>query len=149
MTLKSRIQQDITEHMKAGRTFERDTLRLVLGEIQTAEKAEKTPKNFSDVQVEAFLTKQVKTRRETAAVYEKAGEQARAEKENKEADLIASYIPQPLSRAEVEVIVNTAFTLFENPTQKQMGEIMKAVGAVVKGRYSGKEISDMVKARLS
>lgn len=148
MTLKSRIQNDITGHMKAGNKFERDTLRLVLGEIQSAEKSGKTPKDFSDLETEAFLGKQVKTRRESARIYAKAGEFERTARETAEADLIATYLPKELDEVVVQAIINAAFAKFESPNLKQMGQIMQLVNAEVKGRFDGKTISQMVRARL-
>lgn len=148
MTLKSQIQNDITAHMKAGRTFERDTLRLVLGAIQSAEKSGKTPKDFTDTEVEAFLSKQIKTRRDSATIYAEAGATERATKENAEAELLASYLPEPLTETEVQVIVAKVMQSFENPTRKDMNSIMKAVNAEVKGRFDGKAISQMVGSKL-
>lgn len=147
-TLKARIQQDITTHMKSGDTEKRDTLRLVLGEIQSAEKSGKTPKEFSDTELEAFLGKQVKTRRESANIYTEAGEPERATKETTEADLIAEYLPEPLDENAVIAIVERVVATFENPTRKEMGKIMKAVNAEVQGRFDGKAISQMVNSRL-
>lgn len=149
MTLKETIQSDITKHMKSGATFERDTLRLVLGAIQSEEKAGKAPVEFSDLQTEAFLNKQVKTRRETAGIYTEAGEPERAAKENREADLLASYLPEPMTETDVKAIVEKVMAEYEAPTRKDMGKIMKAVNAEVKGRFDGKAISGMVASRLS
>lgn len=149
MTLKSRIQNDMISHMKAGNTFERDVLRFVLGAIQSAEKGGKTPVEFNDAKVEALLNKEVKTRVAVAQTYENAGETARAEKELAEAKVILNYLPQQLSQAEVEVIINTAFAAFENPTKADKNSIMKAVTGVIKGRFDGKQINSMVEARLS
>lgn len=149
MSLKTRIQSDIIENMKAHRTFETQTLRLVMGDIQTAEKSGKTPKEFSDLETEAFLGKQVKTRRDTAGIYAAAGETARAEKETAEADLIATYLPKALEEADVVAIVERVVAGFDNPTRKEMGQIMKEINAEVKGRFDGKEISQMVVAKLS
>jgi uncharacterized protein YqeY len=149
MTLKSQIQTDITNYMKAKAPFERDTLRLVLGEIQSAEKSGKTPKDFSDLETEAFLAKQVKTRRESARIYTEAGEADRATKETAEADLIATYLPEALDEAAVQAIVASAVASFDNPTRKEMGQIMKLVNAEVKGRFDGKAISQMVVTSLS
>lgn len=148
MSLKEKIQSDIIAHMKAHNTFERDTLRLVLGDIQSAEKSGKTPEDFNDVKVEAFLGKAVKTRRDSATIYSEAGETERATRENAEADLIATYLPTPLAEADVRAIVDAVMAGFENPTRKDMGSIMKAVNAEVKGRFDGKAISQMVASHL-
>jgi uncharacterized protein YqeY len=149
MTLKVQIQNDITKYMKEKNTFARDTLRLVLGEIQSAEKSGKTPKDFSDLETEAFLAKQVKTRRESARIYAEAGEVNRAQKETAEANLIATYLPKQLDEVVVQAIVNAAFAKFESPTLKQMGQIMALVNAEVKGRFDGKTISQMVRSKLA
>lgn len=149
MTLKSRIQNDITNHMKAGETFERDTLRLVLSEIQSAEKGGKSPVEFNDAKVQALLSKQVKNRVAVAKIYEAAGETDRAEKEMAEAGLLLQYLPKQLSRAEVEVIVNTAIAAVDAPTKQNKNSIMKAVTGIINGRFDGKEVSNMVDARLS
>lgn len=148
MSLKARIQTDINASMKAGDNFKRDTMRLVLGAIQSAEKSGKTPKDFSDADVEKFLGQQVKTRRDSANTYADFGETERAAKETAEADLIATYLPKPLTEAEVLAIVEKVVAGFENPTGKEKGSIMKAVNAEVKGRFDGKAISDMVSSRL-
>lgn len=149
MSLKTRIQSDIIENMKAHRTFETQTLRLVMGDIQTAEKSGKTPKEFSDLEIEAFLGKQVKTRRDTAGIYTEAGETDRAEKENAEADLISVYLPKALDEADVLAIVERVVAGYDSPTRKEMGQIMKEVNAEVKGRFDGKAISQMVVAKLT
>lgn len=148
MSLKAKIQEDITANMKARKTFETQTLRLVLGELQTAEKSGKTPKEFTDQEVESFLGKQVKTRRDSASIYAEANEAERSNKENAEADLITTYLPEALTEDAVVAIVDNAFASFENPTRKEMGQIMKLVNAEVKGRFDGKAISGMVMARL-
>lgn len=148
MSLKVQIQNDITKHMKEKNTFARDTLRLVLGEIQSAEKSGKTPKDFSDLETQAFLAKQVKTRRESARIYAEAGEVDRAQKETAEATLIATYLPADLDEVVVLAIVNNAFKQFESPTLKHMGKIMALVNAEVKGRYDGQTLSQMVRSRL-
>lgn len=149
MSLKTRIQNDINEHMKARRTFETQTLRLVMGDIQTAEKSGKTPKEFSDIELNAFLAKQVKTRRDTAGIYAAAGETNRAEKETAEADLIATYLPEGLDEAVVTAIIERVIASLGNPTLRERGQVMKAVNAEVKGRFDGKTLSEMVFAKLS
>lgn len=149
MSLKTQIQTDINAHMKAGNAFERDTLRLVLSAVQSAEKAGKTPKDFTDVELEAFLGKQVKTRRESAGIYTDAGQAERAAKETREADLIETYLPEALDEAAVQAIVEKVVATFDAPTRKEMGQIMKAVNAEVQGRFDGKAISGMVAARIA
>lgn len=149
MTLKEKIQSDIIAHMKSGARFERDTLRYVLGEIQSAEKSGKTPVEFDDLQTEAFINKQVKARRFNAGEFMKAGATDRAELETWEAELLSTYLPQDLTESEATAIVESVMGTYENPTKRDMNSIMKAVNVQVRGRFDGKAISDMVKARLT
>lgn len=146
--LRTKMTEDIKTAMKAKDTFTLSTLRLVMGDIQTAEKSGKTPKEFDDQMIESFLTKQVKTRRDSATIYANAGEPDRADRENKEADLLGTYLPTPMTEDEVVAIIESAVAGLEDPNPKLMGQVMKTVNAEVKGRFDGKRISELVRARL-
>lgn len=147
-TLKNRLKEDMTSAMKGKDAFTLSTLRLVLGEIQTVEKSGKTPKDFNDAETEAFIAKQVKTRRDSAQTYADAGAVERAERETAEADLLGAYLPKPLTEEVVVAFVDAAIAVLENPTPKSMGLVMKVVNAEVKGRFDGKRLSELVRERL-
>ncbi len=82
------------------------TVRNVLGEIETREKSGKTPVQLDDAQVTSLLQKEAAKRRDTADIYAEAGQPDRAAAEIAEAEVIESYLPKPLSLAEVEAIVD-------------------------------------------
>lgn len=147
--LREQMQTDMKTALKSGDKFTLATIRLVFGDLQSAEKSGKTPKEFSDQETEAFIAKQVKTRRDSAQTYADAGEIARSDRENAEAELLSRYLPEPLGEVEVISIIENAISEIENPTRKSMGQVMKAVNAEVKGRFDGKLISELVKARLA
>ncbi|NUP74337.1 MAG: GatB/YqeY domain-containing protein [Sinomonas sp.] len=152
-SLKERLHSDVVKHMKAGEKLALQTVRNVLGEIETREKSGKTPIELDDAQLTALLQKEAAKRRDTAAIYAEAGEGDRAAAEIAEAEVIEAYLPQPLTREEVEAIVEEVISGLraegQELTARQMGQVMKPVTARVAGRFDGKAVSELVRARLA
>jgi uncharacterized protein YqeY len=151
--LKDRLHADVITSMKAGDRLKLTTVRNVLGEISTREKAGKTPVDLDDAQVTALLQKEAAKRRETAKIYTDAGAPERAAAEIAEAEVIEAYLPKPLTAAEVEAIIDDALAALTadglEPTMRQMGAVMKPVTSRVAGRFDGKLVSELVRRRLS
>ncbi|MCQ1953546.1 GatB/YqeY domain-containing protein [Arthrobacter sp. zg-Y238] len=152
-TLKEQLQADMKTHMKSGNRVALTTVRNVLGEITTREKSGKTPVELDDVQIVSLLQKEAAKRRDTAGIYTAAGETERAAAEAAEAEIIEAYLPAPLTRADVEAIVDEAIADLraggEEPSMRQMGQVMKPVTAKVAGRFDGKTVSEIVRSRLA
>ncbi|MCQ9165525.1 MULTISPECIES: GatB/YqeY domain-containing protein [unclassified Arthrobacter] len=152
-TLKQQLKSDVVTHMKDGNKVALATLRNVLGEIETREKSGKVPVELDDLQVTSLLQKEAAKRRETSAIYAEAGEPGRAAAEIAEAEVIEAYLPQPLTAAEAEAIVDDVIAgleASEGPlAMRQMGLAMKPITARIAGRFDGKAVSDMVRKRLS
>ena len=153
MTLKEQLQADMKAHMKAGNRTALMTVRNVLGEIETREKSGKTPVELDDVQIVALLQKEAAKRRDTAGIYRDAGETERGDAEIAEAEIIEAYLPEPLTAADVEAIVDGVIAeLSADGTElsmRQMGQVMKPVTAKVAGRFDGKAVSEIVRSRLA
>jgi uncharacterized protein len=152
-SLKERLQADVVIHMKERNKTALTTVRNVLGEIETREKSGKTPVQLDDAQVTSLLQKEAAKRRDTAGIYAEAGQPDRAAAEIAEAEVIESYLPKPLSRPEVEAIVEEVIDTLRAEgrelTAHQMGEVMKPVTAKVAGRFDGKEVSLLVRQKLA
>ena len=152
-TLKDQLQADMKSHMKSGNRMALTTVRNVLGEINTREKSGKTPVELDDVQTVSLLQKEAAKRRDTARIYTEAGEADRAAAEIAEAEVIEAYLPAPLTREDVEAIVDRAIAQLREagtePSMRQMGQVMKPVTAEVAGRFDGKAVSEIVRSRLA
>ncbi|GAA3314603.1 GatB/YqeY domain-containing protein [Arthrobacter ramosus] len=152
-TLKQRLHADVVVHMKDRNKTALTTVRNVLGEIETREKSGKTPIELDDTQVTALLQKEAAKRRDTARIYTEAGESERAAAEIAEAEVIEAYLPEMLTPAEVEDIVDEAIAALKASGQeltiRQMGAVMKPVTAKVAGRFDGKAVSEIVRTRLA
>lgn len=151
MSLKERLHDDSIVHLKAGNELEKTTLRNILSAIGTKEKSGKNPTAMTDQEVEALLRKEVANREETAKIASEDGRAERAERELAEAAFISSYLPKLLTEQEAREIVERIMGELASDhelTMKDMGRAMKLVGAEIAGRFDGKAVSQMVRAKL-
>ncbi len=117
-------------------------LRLIVSELQKAEKDQ----GADEVQV---LQRERKRRLEAAEAYRDGGRGDRAEAEEREAEIIASYMPEQLSDGDLEAIVGDAVAQSGASSPQEMGKVMALVMPQVKGRADGKRVSAAVKEKLS
>lgn len=152
--ITDQLRTDLIAAMKARDEFAKSTIRMALGAIQYAETAGDQARELSAEEEIAVLTKQQRSRRESAQTYADAGRADLAAKEAAEAEFLGRYLPRPLTADELSAIVAAqvaaaAAELGEEPTMRQMGAIVKAVNAEVAGRADGKTVAGMVKQRLT
>lgn len=150
MSLKDRLRADLTTAMKARDELRSSTLRMVLSAVTNAEVAGKSAKVLSDDEVVAVLTTEAKKRREAAVAFADGGRAESAEKERAEAAVIADYLPEQLTEAEVAEIVAAAVesTGAVAEGMKAMGKVMGVVTPQVKGRADGGAVAAEVRRQL-
>lgn len=152
--IKNRLRKDLTAAMKQRDDFAKSTIRMALAAIQYAEVAGDQARNLSEAEEIAIITKEQRSRTESAQTYADAGRPELAEKEAAEADFLTRYLPQPLSQDELVAIVDAQMATTEaelgaKPTMRQMGAVVKAVNEKVAGRADGKTVAGLVKARIN
>ena len=128
--------------MRAGERDRVAALRLVLSELQKAEKD-------GDGDELAVLRRERKRRREAAQAYREASRTDLAEQEDLEALLIEDYLPAELSDAELDALVQQAVAETGAESPRDMGKAIKHVMAASGGRADGKRVSTKVKEALS
>jgi uncharacterized protein len=128
--------------MKAREKERVHALRLIVSELQKAEKE----RDADEVQV---LQRERKRRLEAAEAYRDGGRLDQAESEEREAEIIASYMPQQLSDEELGAIVGDAVAETGASSPQEMGKVMALVMPKVKGRADGKRVSAAVRERLT
>lgn len=141
MAITEQVSADVKAAMRAGEKERVGALRLVLSELQ------KAAKEGSDDEL-AVLRRERKRRVEAAGAYRDAGRADLAEGEEREAQLIAGYLPAELSDEELEQIVQAAVKESGAQSVRDMGGAMKLAMASVDGRADGKRVSGLVKAAL-
>ena len=142
MALIERVQADAVTALKAGERERAGALRLVVSELQKAEK----DGGADEVEV---LQRERKRRLESARAYRDAERTDLAATEEREAELIEGYMPQQLSDDELHAIVGDAVAQSGASSPKEMGKVMAAVMPQVKGRADGRRVSDAVQEKLT
>jgi len=135
------VQDDAAAALKAGDRERAGALRLIVSELQKAEKAGPSDEV-------AVLQRERKRRVEAAEAYEQAGRDDLAAGERREVDLIDPYLPAQLEDAELESLVDEAVADTGASSPKDMGQLMSAVMPRVAGRADGKRVSAVVRERL-
>lgn len=146
MSIFEQLTQDMKEAMKAGEKERLNTIRLLRNEIKNASiDKQKELEEEDEIQV---LSKAAKKRKESIDAYHEAGREDLAEKEQKELEIIQSYLPQPLTPEELEKIIDNVIKETNAQTIKDLGKVMSVVMKQVKGRADGKEVNRIVREKL-
>jgi len=136
------MKADVASAMKAGDRERVATLRLVLSELQKAEKE-------GDSDELAVLRRERKRRHEAAEAYREAGREELAASEEAEAAVIDEYLPAELDDAALSAIVDEAVAETGASSPADMGSVMKVAMARADGRADGGRVSAMVKEKLA
>jgi uncharacterized protein YqeY len=142
LQIADRIKSDVSSAMKAGERERVSALRLVLSELQKADKE-------GDADELAVLRRERKRRREAAEAYREAAREDLAEGEDFEAQLIEHYLPADVSDEELDELVRRAMAETGAESPRDMGKVIKHVMAAADGRADGRRVSTKVKEALS
>jgi uncharacterized protein YqeY len=147
VSLTEQLQADMKAAMRDGDALRRDTLRMVIAAAQNAAKDKRAP--LTDEETLEVLGREVKKRRESIAAYEAGGRLDLAAKEQAEIDILAPYLPEPLTEDEIRALAHEAVATSGATTLKDMGRVMSALMPQVKGRADGKLVSRIVNEELA
>jgi uncharacterized protein YqeY len=141
LAIAEQIKSDVATAMKAGDRDRVGALRLVLSELQKAEKD-------GDSDEQAVLRRERKRRRESEAAYRDAGREDLAVTEAYEARIIEGYLPAELSDEELDALVKQAVADTGAEGPRDMGKVIKQVMAAAGGRADGKKVSSKAREAL-
>jgi len=147
MPLIDQVQTEMVAAMKARDAARLSALRMIKAALMKAKVD--SPKPLDEAAEMAVLKSLIKQRTDAAEMFRKAGRIAQAEKEEAEKMLIESYLPAAATDAETDAAITEAMAETGVTSLKQMGAVMKAVQARLKGKtVDGKALSDKVRSRL-
>jgi len=145
--VKQRIQEDVKTAMRSKDKDRVSTLRLVLAAIKQKEIDENT--ELDDVQTLAILDKMIKQHRDSIALYQQGGRTDLVEKETRELSIVQSYLPAPLTDAEINDLLQQAIRDTGAKSLQDMGKVMGVLKPKVQGKADMGRISGLVKQALS
>jgi uncharacterized protein YqeY len=147
MSLKERITEDMKTAMRSGDKERLGHIRMLQAAIKQREVDERI--SLDDTQVMAVLEKMIKQRREAIAQFEAGGRADLAAKESTEIALLQTYLPEPLSAAELDALVAAAIAETGATTIKDMGKVMGLVKGRAAGRADMGAVGTLIKSKLA
>ena len=129
--MRVRLAAETKAAMKSQDKQRLSALRLISATLQKAEIDAKAP--LADQDLPALLQKMIKQRRESLAIYEKAGRTEQAAQEAAEIAVIEEFLPKQMSEAETKAAIAAAVAEVGASSPKEMGKVM----ALLKERHAG------------
>jgi len=149
MGLLNNIEKDLKEAILKRDELKIAVLRLLLAAIHNKEiELRPTKKDLSEEMLLEVISREVKKRRESIELFEKAGRTELAEKEKKELDILSQYLPEQLSDDKIREIVRMKMVEAKAMGPKDFGKVMSLVMKELKGRAEGNKVGQIVKEEL-
>jgi len=146
-TLKPKLTTDMKSSMKSGDKKRLGVIRLMLAAIKQIEVDERI--ELDDTRILAVLDKMAKQRRESISHYSDAGRDDLVAVEQAEIEIIQEYLPEALSEAEINDLVEQSIAATGASTIKDMGKLMGVLKPQLQGRADMGKVSQLIKSRLS
>ena len=160
--LKIQLQKEVNESLKAGNQLKRSTLGMLLSAIQSRELNKRTQlsktvsdtaelekqSQLSDEEIIETIASEVKKRRESVEQFEAAKRNDLADKEKAEIEILIAYLPAQLGEAEIKSEIHKTISELGASGPKDMGKVIGAVMAKLKGKVDGTLVSKLVKESL-
>ena len=130
MSLKDKIETNYKNSLKSKNKLQISTYRLILSAIKDQDIVNRSgpnKKETDDDDIKKLLKKMIKQRAESIQIYKKGNRQDLLEVEQKEHEIISSFLPKQLSEEETKSICNEMIKKLNAGTIKEMGKIMRAL----------------------
>jgi uncharacterized protein len=147
MSLIARLEGELKDAMAARDADRRDTLRLILASLRSAEKDLQRP--LHDDEELQVLQRERKKRTEAAEAFRAGGREEQADGEERELAVLEEFMPEPLSEEELEEIVDDAIAEVGATSMRDIGRVMADVMPQVAGRADGSAVSQLVREKLA
>tara|TARA_R110002050_G_scaffold24064_1_gene64084 strand:- start:11550 stop:11999 length:450 start_codon:yes stop_codon:yes gene_type:complete len=149
MSLQQDIMSALKDAMKSKNQTALTALRAVKSVILLAQTESGAKEELTEDQELKILQKQVKQRKDSAAIYLEQGREDLAAPELAEAEVISQFLPEALSDEEIEKVVVAIIDQVGAEGMKDMGKVMGIVSQELAGQADGKTISNIVRQKLA
>lgn len=147
MSLGERLNDDMKQAMRNQDKFKLSVIRMIRSTIKNVEIDLK--RTLDDNEVLDILNREIKQRKDSLQEFEKADRGDLADTVRKEIEVIAVYMPQPLTEEEIHAIVQQTIQETGASSKADLGKLMSALMPKVKGRADGKMVNQLVQQLLS
>jgi uncharacterized protein YqeY len=147
MTLKHRIQEDMKSAMRAAEKRRLSIIRLILAAVKQVEVDERI--DVDDARLLVILSKMLKQRQDSITQFAAANRQDLVDQEEFEVQVIQEYLPQPLSEAELDTLIQQAIQAVKADSIQAMGQVMNWLKPHVQGRADMGQVGTKIKEKLA
>ncbi len=147
MSILEQVKDDLKQAMKSGDSLSRDTLRMMISEVNNAKISLRH--ELSEDEIIVVFKKESKKRREAIVEFEKANRNDLSEKEKNELEVIMQFLPEELSDEAIKSIITDMFASGINKDMSEFGKIMKDLMPKINGQADGSRVSAILKEFLS
>jgi uncharacterized protein YqeY len=148
--LREQFTSELKLAMKAGDKRRVETIRMISAALKDKDiEARTSEKPVGEDDILALLQKLVKSRQESAEIYENNGRPELAAQEREEIAVISSFLPQPMGEEEVAAAIKAAIAETGAASVKDMGKVIAELKAKHAGKMDFGKVSGLVKAALS
>jgi uncharacterized protein YqeY len=147
---KQKIQEQLKQSMLAKSELRTSVLRLLLSGINYYE-IQKGGAGYeaTEEDVMSVIQKEVKQRRDSIEEYKKANRPELADKEQKELEILSTFLPEQMSEVDVQKIIDETFAELKPTGMQDMGKVMGALTAKLKGKADMGMVSNLVRQKLN
>jgi hypothetical protein len=150
MDLKQNILNDLNEAMKSGDTLKRDTLRFLLSAVKNVEiEKKKKETGLTDEEILEVIARSIKQRKDSVEQYTAGGRLDLAAKEQKEINILMSYMPEQLGEEAIRKIVKETIVEVTAVSKADIGKVMSSVMKKLKGKADGSAVKKIVEDSIS
>ena len=146
--LLERLDAASKQALKARDKSRLDALRLMIAEVKKVQIDRGRAQTLGDPELVAILDKMVKQRKESLAIYREAGRDALADQEEYELRVIQEFLPEPLTEAELQALLEEALNATGASSLRDMGKVMAHLKPQVQGRADMQQLSKAIKSKL-
>ncbi len=147
MSLKDQLTADMKTAMKGGDKERLHVIRLILADIKRVEVDSR--QTLDDAALLGVLEKAIKQRRDSVEQFTKGGRDDLAAKEQAEIAVLETYLPEQLSEAELDALIDRVIETTGAESIRDMGKVMGAIKSEAAGRADMGSVGARVKARLN
>ena len=148
MSLQKQVMEKMKEAMKAKDTVALQALRAVKSAFLLAKTETGAQEELTQEQEIKIIQKQVKQRKDSAAIFLQQGREDLAKPELEEIVILEQFLPEALTDEEIEAVVIATIDDLGATGMQDMGKVMGKVSKDLAGKADGKTISSLVKKHL-
>ena len=149
MSLLNNLTEELKTAMRAKDVLRLESLRAIKSVILLAQTSSGAGADLSENEEIKLLQKLVKQRKDSATIFKEQNRQDLAASEDAQAAVIAQFLPEQISEAEVEKLIGEIIATSGADGMNDMGKVMGIASKQLAGKADGKTISNIVKAKLS